>query len=72
MLTAEAVLALIDLTGKIITMYKSKAKFADGTVLTQEHIDAAKQKADAPWGRIEDRAQAELDALDKKQHGGTE
>lgn len=65
-LTAEAVIALIQLTGKIIEAHKGQAKFADGTVLTQEHIDNAKAKADAPWQRIEDRAQAELDKLDHK------
>lgn len=59
-LTAEAVIALIQLTGKIIDSHKGQAKFADGTVLTQEHIDAAKNSADAPWKRIEDTAAAEL------------
>jgi hypothetical protein len=68
--TAEAVLALIELTSKIVNVYTGRAKFADGTVLTQEQIDAAKLKADLPWQRVEDRAQAELDALDKTP-GGT-
>lgn len=63
MLTAEMILAGLTLANTIAGMFKGKAKFADGTVLTQEHIDAAKAKADAPWQRIEDRAQAELDKL---------
>jgi hypothetical protein len=67
MLTAEAIVGLITLANTIAGMFKGKAKFADGTVLTQEHIDAAKNKADAPWQRIENTAQAELDALDHKQ-----
>ena len=66
MITAELIIAGIELTGKLAAMWKGRAKFADGTTLEQHHIDAAKAKADVPWQSIEDKAKAELDALDKK------
>lgn len=66
MLTAEAIIGAIELANKLASMWKGRAKFADGTVLTQEHIDAAKAKADAPWQSIEEKAKAELDTLNAK------
>lgn len=63
---AELVLASIELAGKLASMWVGRAKFADGTVLTQEHIDAAKAKADKPWQSVEETAQSELDKLNKK------
>lgn len=66
MITAELILASIELIGKIADAYRGRAKFADGTVLTQEHIDAAKAKADKPWQMVEETAQSELDKLGPK------
>lgn len=66
MLSAELILGAIELAGKLADMWKGKAKFADGTVLTQEHIDAAKAKADKPWQTVEETAAAELAKLDAK------
>jgi hypothetical protein len=63
MLTAEAIIAAIKLANSLVTMFKGRAKFADGTLLTQEHVDAAWRAADAPFERIEKRAQDELDKL---------
>ena len=72
MLTAEAIIALVGLTNNLITMFRGKAKFADGTVLTEEHIAAAFRAADAPFERIEARAEAELAKLAAKNNpGGT-
>jgi len=68
-MTAEMIIAAISLATKLVEMFKGRAKFADGTVLTQEHVDAAWRHADAPFERIADRARAELDKLNNP--GGT-
>jgi len=66
MLSAELILAGLELANKLANMWKGKAKFADGTLLTQEHIDAAKAKADKPWQSVEETAAAELAKLGPK------
>lgn len=63
---AELILALIEVGGKLAQQWIGRAKFADGTLLTQEHVDAAKKKADAPWQSIEETAAAELAKLPPK------
>lgn len=73
MVTAELILGLVKLglpiAASVIEKWVGRAKFADGSVLTQADIDAAKASADAPWQTIEDTAQAELDKLPKKPNG---
>lgn len=75
MLTAESIIALIGLANSLVQMFKGRAKFTDGTLLTQEHVDAAWRAADAPFERIEHRAEDELaklsnPALPRAPYGG--
>jgi len=61
MITAEAVIAAVQVARKLVDAWRGRAKFVDGTTLEQSHVDAAWAKADAPFERIEDRAKAELE-----------
>jgi hypothetical protein len=63
-MTAEMIISLISLAKTLIEKYKGRAKFADGSLLEQSHVDAAWAGSDAPFERIEDRAAAELRKLD--------
>jgi len=65
MLSAEMILGAIKLVSTLVNMGVGTAQHADGSTLTQEQVDAAYAKADAPFKRIEDRSQAELDKLNK-------